>query len=353
MTPTRAVSGSRLDAALSVARWGEWAALMTYLVAGFPDPEASVRIGRGCVAAGAGVIELGIPAEQMPADGPVIQRAARAALSAGTTPEVALEVCRRLSADAPVVLMAYAHTVCGFGAVEFVRRAADAGAAALLAPDLRGDPEETAVRDACRIAGLAFPTFTRATAPESEFAYAARAAGGFLYLATVAGTSGERATIAPGIAAAIARARTHTRVPIAVGFGVSEPRQARAVARAGADAVVVGSRLVRAATEAWERGDDPAPAVAATVAKLVVGLSIRASLVPPEPTDADAGADEAFEQRPVRRRREPASASWAMSGACSTSTPMPRLPQIWTPTRSSRVCRASWSQRGTGPQRRP
>lgn len=299
MTPARTVTSPPLDAAFSVAPCGERAGLMTYLVAGFPDPEASVRIGRACVTGGADVLELGIPADHTPADGPVIQAAARASLSAGTTPEVALEICRRLSTHAPVVLMAYSATVRELGAAEFVRRAADAGAAGLLAPDLDVETRAT-VRDACRYAEIALPAFTRATAPEAELAYAARTASGFLYLATVAGKTGERTRVAPGVAEAIERARAHTQLPIAVGFGVSKPRHARAVARAGADAVVVGSRLVRATAEAVECGADPARSVAATVARLAGGLSVRASLMPPQPF--------------------------------STSTSAPRLPQIWTPT---------------------
>jgi len=224
---------------------GKRAALMPYLMGGYPSLEESREIGLACADAGADLVELGVPFSDPLADGPVIHAAGTAALEAGVTPLWVLEVCAALSERLPVVLMAYANLLLGHDA--FVEKAAAAGAAGLIVPDLPHD-EAAPLREECDRLGLALVPLAAPTTTDERMAEIGRDARGFVYTVSLSGTTGERESLPPEIERTVERVRASTDVPVAVGFGISTPEQARAVGDV-ADGVIVGSRLVRAAGE--------------------------------------------------------------------------------------------------------
>jgi tryptophan synthase alpha chain len=243
---------------------GKRAALMPYLMGGYPDLDASAESGLAAAAAGADLIELGIPFSDPLADGPVIHAAANEALERGATPHGVLRVCERVSAQVPVVLMVYVNVVLNAGPAAFALRAAAAGAAGLIVPDLPHD-ESGEVRAACDAEGLALVPLVAPTTTAERMAEIGASARGFVYTVSVTGTTGERDELPPELAATVARAKSASEAPVAVGFGISKPEQASAVADL-ADGVIVGSRMVRAA------GDGGAAAVGAVVAELADAL---------------------------------------------------------------------------------
>jgi tryptophan synthase alpha chain len=246
---------------------GRRAALMPYLMGGFPDLESSRRIGIAYAEAGADLIELGVPFSDPLADGPVIHAAATAALRAGATVHDVLEVGRAISEHVPVVAMCYANPVFVRGLERFTDALVQAQISGLIVPDLPLE-EAPAALEACDARKLALVPLVAPTTSEERLARIGERARGFLYTVSLTGTTGERAALDGGLAAAVSRAAAHTDVPVAVGFGIATPEQARTAAAAGADGVIVGSRLVRAATEA----DDPAAAVRAVVAEFSTAL---------------------------------------------------------------------------------
>jgi tryptophan synthase alpha chain len=245
----------RIAGAFEAARAEGRAALMPYMMAGYPNRETSLAVAAAYVDAGADLIELGVPFSDPLADGPTIHAAATAALEGGATFATALEVCRSVSDRVPVVLMAYANMVLAHGgATEFARLAIAAGAAGAIVPDLPlGEAEE--VREELASQGLALvPLVAPTTSPERR-AQICAVAHGFVYVVSSVGTTGERAEIPPALAELVAAAKADSDTPVAVGFGIGTPEQAAEVARV-ADGVIIGSRLVRAAGE----GGSPAAA---------------------------------------------------------------------------------------------
>jgi tryptophan synthase alpha chain len=247
---------------------GRRAALMPYLMGGFPDLETSQAIGRAYAEAGADLVELGVPFSDPLADGPVIHAAATTALGAGATLPAVLEVARGIAERVPVVLMCYANPIFVRGVERFADALTAAAVSGLIVPDLPLE-EATDVRTACRRRGLALVPLVAPTTPAERLKRIGAAASGFLYTVSLTGTTGERTGVDGGLGDVIARAAAHTSVPVAVGFGISTPQQAAAAAAAGADGVIVGSRLVRAAGEAH----DPAAAVAELVRSFAAALS--------------------------------------------------------------------------------
>jgi tryptophan synthase alpha chain len=244
---------------------GKRAALMPYVMAGFPTLADSVAIGQACVQAGADVIELGVPYSDPLADGPVIHAAGTRALAAGATMAGVLEVARALAPGVPVVLMCYANMVFAPGAEAFVQRLARAGACGLIVPDLPLE-EAAQLRERCDGHGLALVPLIAPTTPPKRLARIGAGARGFLYAVSVVGTTGEREALQEHLGEVIASAKAATSVPVALGFGISTPEQARAAARAGADGVIVGTRLVHAAAQ------EPA-AVGEAVGELAAALA--------------------------------------------------------------------------------
>jgi len=250
------------------ARTSKRAALMPYLMEGYPTLEESVRIGEACVQAGADLIELGVPYSDPLADGPVIHAAGTRALAAGANMAGVLEVARALAGSVPVVLMCYANMVFAPGVEAFVERLARTGACGLIVPDLPlGEAPE--VGEACAKHGMALVGLVAPTTTPERLAAIGKSTRGFLYTVSVVGTTGERETLKERFSEIVSRAKASTEVPVAVGFGIGTPEQARQAAEAGADGVIVGTRLVRAAGES----EDPAGAVGAVVAELAAGLA--------------------------------------------------------------------------------
>jgi tryptophan synthase alpha chain len=235
---------------------GRRAALMPYLMGGFPDLETSRRIGLEYADAGADLVELGMPFSDPLADGPVVHAAGTAALAAGATVEAVLEVARALGRRVPVVLMCYANPILVRGPERFADALLESSVSGLIVPDLPLEEAGELLR-LCDERGIALIQLVAPTTPEARMAAIAASARGFLYAVAVTGTTGERAGLDRGLAGVLARVKAHAKVPVAVGFGIGEPAQVADAAAAGADGVIVGSRLVRAAGE----GPDPVAAV--------------------------------------------------------------------------------------------
>jgi tryptophan synthase alpha chain len=245
----------RIAAAFEAAKNEERAALMPYMMAGYPDRETGLAVAAAYVDAGADLIELGVPFSDPLADGPTIHAAATAALEAGATLATALEVCRSVADRVPVVFMAYANMVLAHGgAAEFARLAVAAGAAGTIVPDLPlGEAED--VREEFAAQGLALVPLVAPTTPPERRARIGAVARGFVYVVSTVGTTGERAELPPELTDLVGATKADADVPVAVGFGIGTPAQAAEVGRI-ADGVIVGSRLVRAAGE----GGSPAGA---------------------------------------------------------------------------------------------
>jgi len=246
---------------------GKRAALMPYMMGGFPTLEASLAIGEAYADGGADLIELGVPFSDPLADGPVIHAAGTQALAAGATLAGVLEVGRRLSARLPVVLMAYANLVCVRGFEPFADLLVEHGISGLIVPDLPLE-EGPELLEVCDARGLALVPLVAPTSSDERLARIGARARGFLYTVSVVGTTGERAALDDRLGTVLARAKAATAVPVAVGFGIGTPEQAADAAAAGAAGVIVGSRLVRAAAEA----DDPAAEVRAVVSAMADAL---------------------------------------------------------------------------------
>lgn len=245
----------RISAAFAKAAAAGRAAFIPYITAGDPSLEWTGRHLDILAAAGADIVELGIPFSDPVADGPVNQRAAERALAAKTTLARVLDLVaakRKAGFTLPVVAFTYANPVAAMGWEAFARRAAAAGVDGALVVDL---PVEEAAehRAACGAAGLATVFLAAPTTGDARLAAAAAACSGFLYYVSRLGVTGASAGLDAGLAAGLARVkRAAGALPVAVGFGVSTPEQAAAVAGA-ADGVVVGSALVR-----HLEGPDPA-----------------------------------------------------------------------------------------------
>jgi tryptophan synthase alpha chain len=246
---------------------GKRAALMPYLMGGFPDVRLSQEIGEAYADAGADLVELGIPFSDPLADGPVIQAAGSRALAAGATVGAVLEVAGALAQRLPVVIMAYANLMLARGPGAFAADLAAAGVSGLIVPDLPLE-EATETLEACDAAGVALVPLVAPTTPDERLGIIGARARGFLYTVSVTGTTGERAALSDAFEGVVERAKAHTDVPVALGFGIAGPEHARQAADAGADGVIVGSRLVRAAGEAA----DPPGAVRQLVGELADAL---------------------------------------------------------------------------------
>ena len=247
---------------------GRRAALMPYLMGGYPDLERSRAIAFAYADGGADLMELGVPFSDPLADGPVIHAAATAALQAGITVTHVLDVCRAITERVAVVVMCYSNLIFARGVERFADALVDAGASGLIVPDMPLE-EASQMLQSCDRRGLALVPLVAPTTPGERLARIGAQARGFVYTVALTGTTGERASIDGGLDAIIRRTAGATTVPVAVGFGISTPAQAAAAAAAGADGVIIGSRLVRAAGER----EDPAPAVGALVGDFAAALS--------------------------------------------------------------------------------
>jgi tryptophan synthase alpha chain len=241
----RSSSSPTLADRFAVARHEDRAALVAFVTAGHPSPRATLEVLEALAAAGADVIELGIPFSDPLADGPVIQRSSQRAIEQGVDLPWTLEALAafRARSDTPVVLFGYLNPVLRYGAARFIDDAVAAGAQGVLLTDLPvgvdAGLEELFAGSPLDFIRLVAPTTSAQRAREI-----ARAARGFLYYVSKTGVTGTGTELTSGLADEVRALRSDTTVPIAVGFGISTPAQARTVAHI-ADGVVVGTALVR------------------------------------------------------------------------------------------------------------
>jgi tryptophan synthase alpha chain len=260
----------RLAARFAACAEAGRAALVTFVTAGDPDLATSAEILAALPAAGADVIEIGMPFTDPMADGPAIQRGNLRSLGAGTTLKQVLAMVRAFraqDADTPVVLMGYFNPILSFGPEHFAEEAKAAGIDGCIVVDL--PPEEAGeLAPALAEQGLHLVRLATPTTDARRLPAVLDGASGFLYYVAVAGVTGTNSATAADIAAAVGRLKAATSLPVAVGFGVRTPDQAAAIA-ADADAVVVGSAIVDAIGAAAEaRANDIPARVAAQVAAL-------------------------------------------------------------------------------------
>ncbi len=233
-----------------LARQDGRAAFMPFVTGGFPDPDSCLELICGLDAAGADLIEIGIPFSDPLADGPVIQRASTLALAAGVTPRTVLDITARAAGmvSASLVLMTYVNPVLAMGMARFAELAAGAGAAGVIVPDLLPEDAEQ-WRSECAARGMDTVFMAATTTGPERLRTVAKASRGFLYYVPLTGVTGAELRLGDALLARIRRARAAAGLPLAVGFGVAEPAQAAALAP-HADGVIVGSALVRRLLEA-------------------------------------------------------------------------------------------------------
>ena len=241
----------RIAAAFARARGDGRAALMPYLMGGFPDLATSAAVIDAYADTGADLIELGVPYSDPLADGPQIHAAATAALDSGTRFEGVMEVCERVSGRLPVLPMVYANVVLTLGAERFAAALATAGAAGAIIPDLPRD-EDPSVAAALLERGLAPIGFVSPTTSAERLRDIAAAAVGVTYVVSLTGVTGERSELPPELEEMVAAVRDASDAPAAVGFGIGTPEQAGRVGEI-ADGVIIGTRLVRAVAAAEDR----------------------------------------------------------------------------------------------------
>ena len=247
---------SRIEARFAALATEGRAGLITYLACGDPDRASFEKILASLPGAGADLIEIGMPFSDPMADGPAIQAASLRALKSGMTLSKTLEVLRRFrktDAATPVVLMGYYNPIYRYGVARFLKDAKDAGCDGLIVVDLPPEHDEELCLPA-RAAGIDFIRLATPTTDDRRLPAVLRNTGGFIYYVAIAGITGTTSAKRGTIEQAVARLKRHTRLPVAVGFGIKNPAQAAAVARV-ADAAVVGSALVeRLAAQLDKRG---------------------------------------------------------------------------------------------------
>jgi len=264
---------TEIAAAFERARVEKRAAFIPYLTAGDPDLETTGRLLFALARSGADIIELGVPFSDPIADGPVNQRAATRALASGTTLPAVLELVARVREGlaVPVVLFTYFNPLHARGLDRFAEQAASSGVDGVLCVDL--PPEEAAAEylPALRVYGLDTPFLLAPTSDKKRLAAVDRASTGFVYYVSRTGVTGTRSELPETLLAEAKRVRRKVSHPLAVGFGISTPEQARAVGRV-ADGVVVGSALV-AIVERLARSEELVAKVEYEAQRLVAALA--------------------------------------------------------------------------------
>ena len=249
------------------------AALICFVTGGDPAPAVTPAILDALVAGGADVIELGLPFTDPMADGPAIQLANLRALGAGTTTAGMMEVVadfRTRHPAVPLVLMGYANPMLRRGPEAFAAACAQAGVDGIICVDVPAE-EDAALGPALRAAGVDLIRMATPTTDAARLPAVLDGAGGFLYYVSVAGITGKQQAAQASIEQAVARLKAATALPVAVGFGVRTPDQAREIGRV-ADGVVVGSAIIEAIAQAGATGGDPAAATRDFVATLARAL---------------------------------------------------------------------------------
>jgi len=236
---------------------------------GYPNLNSALELVPAIVEAGADLIELGVPFSDPLADGATIQASSQKALENGMTLTLCLEqatILRSQGVTIPFILMGYYNPILQFGIERFVKRAADAGIDGLIVPDL--PPEESDVlRTALKAQEIDLVFLIPPTSDEARVQFIVERSGGFVYLVSLVGVTGERDRLSTGLDNFVNRIRAATDLPLAVGFGISTPAQAAQVARV-ADGVIVGSALIKAIGTS----DNPSEAARTFVTSLREGI---------------------------------------------------------------------------------
>jgi tryptophan synthase alpha chain len=268
---------SRIEKRFAALKAEGRAGLVAYLTAGDPDLETSTRLLAGVAAAGADLIEIGMPFSDPMADGPLIQAAGLRALQNGMTLKKTLALVKHLRArdpDTPYVLMGYYNPIYRYGAEAFAKDAAAAGVDGLIIVDLPPE-EEAELAEPATKAGLDLVRLATPTSDEHRLPAIVKHASGFVYYVAIAGITGTRSAESGAVREAVARLRRFTKLPVAVGFGIRTPEQAAEIARV-ADAAVVGSALVDRLAQNLDRAGKAKPelvdAVLGDISALAKGI---------------------------------------------------------------------------------
>ncbi len=276
---------SRIAQRFAALRAQRRAGLVAYLTAGDPDRDTSARLFNGLPAAGADLIEIGMPFSDPMADGPAIQDAGQRALKAGMTLRGTLRLVsdfRRADDATPIVLMGYYNPIYRYGVEAFARDAVTAGVDGVIIVDLPPE-EDSELAGPANAAGLDVIRLATPTSDGNRLPVIVDGASGFIYYVAIAGITGTRSADSAEVAAAVARVRRFTDLPVAVGFGIKSPDQAAAVADA-ADAAVVGSALVQRLAENLDPDGHAKPglveAVLADIRALADGIRTARSATP-------------------------------------------------------------------------
>ena len=265
---------TRLDATFARCRQEGRAALVTYVMAGDPDPETSLEILRSLPAAGADIVEFGLPFTDPMADGPAIQAAGLRALKGGQDLAGTLALIRRFRAGdqgTPVILMGYYNPIYVYGVERFLADAREAGVDGLIVVDLPPEEDEELCLPALR-AGLAFIRLATPTTDDKRLPAVLANTAGFVYYVSITGITGAATPDFGKVATAVERIKRYTPLPVVVGFGVKSGAHAAAVAQ-GADGVVVGSALIEALKGSLDPEDRATSHTVEAVTTLVKELS--------------------------------------------------------------------------------
>lgn len=248
--------------------------LIPFVTVGDPDLDATARVIVEMAAQGADLVELGIPYSDPVADGPVIQASSQRALDRGVRLADVFGVVRQVRAHSqiPLILFTYCNPVFRYGLERFMQEASEAGADGLIMPDI--PPEEAAeIRAAAQRYGLATVFLVAPTSTAARIGLLCEASEGFVYLVAATGVTGVRSQLASDLGDYLARVKAKSRLPVAVGFGVSTPAHAAELAKMGADAVVVGSALVDRIGQ-WAQEPDLVEKVGGFVRELKAGAQV-------------------------------------------------------------------------------
>ncbi len=266
--------GARIAARFAALKEEGRAGLVAFVTAGDPDPEISAAILDGLPAAGADLIELGMPFSDPMADGPVIQAASLRALKSGQNMVKTLAMVRKFrtrNRETPVILMGYYNPIYRYGDARFARDAAESGVDGMIIVDLPPE-EEGELRPHADAAGLSLIRLVSPNTPEPRIATLMGGTSGFVYYVSITGITGTRSAEAGSVERAVERIRRATSLPVAVGFGIKTPDQAGAIARV-ADAAVVGTSIVNQVAERVDEDGKAAPDTARAVLDYVAALA--------------------------------------------------------------------------------
>lgn len=265
---------TRLDKRFAKLKNEGRAAFVTFITAGDPNADLSFDVLKGLPAAGADVIELGMPFTDPMADGPAIQASSQRALRGGATMLKTLDLVRRFrNADneTPIVLMGYYNPIYHMGVESFLTRACEAGVDGLIVVDLPPEEDDELCEPAIR-AGLNFIRLATPTTDDKRLPAVLANTSGFVYYVSITGITGSASPEARNVAESVARIKRHTELPVAVGFGIKTPEQAADIARA-ADGAVVGSAIVDAIAREIENDGTIKPGAAERVLSFVRSLA--------------------------------------------------------------------------------